>query len=167
MVGTIPFGGWARRNWFLPMFALLLGIEYAFVRSVDWAREPSAEAVVLFDMALFVPALFLLCYRRRLARRALLIRTAALACLGVTIASLLVPPDAQHLVAGLGRARWIGLAMLAFVELWVVALAVRLVFGGASTEEISARSGAPQWIARLMQLEARFWKAVWRLVTGR
>ena len=61
--------GWARRNWFVPLLALLLAIEWAFARTTDWPRDGLAETVVLFDLCLFVPALHFLCYRRTLTRR--------------------------------------------------------------------------------------------------
>lgn len=159
--------GWARRHWFVLLLPLLLAIELAFARSVAWPQERFAEYAILIDLCLFVPVLYLLCYRRQLAPRALLVRTAALALLGVYIASKLVPPEAQTLTADLVWARHAGWLVLALLEIGIVILAVKLVFGGASTEEIAAKSGAPAWVARLMQIEARFWKTVWRLLRGR
>jgi hypothetical protein len=160
--------GWARRNWFLPLLTALLAIEWAFARATDWSADGVAEAVILFDMCLFVPFLYLLCYRRRVARKPLLVRAAALAFLGLYFAAHLIPPQAQHLVAGLGWARLVGWAVLALAELWVVAKVVRLVFGReATTEDVVVQSGAPRWIARIMLIEARFWKALWRLLRRR
>ena len=158
---------WARRNWFVPMLALLLAIEWAFARGVDWRGDRLAEAVILFDLCLFVPALHYLCYRRALAWKPLLIRTAALASLGIYLASWLIPVEAQHLLAGLGWARLAGLAVLAALELWVVVKVVKLVFGGTATEADVVAHGAPPWIARIMLIEARFWKWLWRLLRGR
>lgn len=157
---------WAQRNWFVPVLALLLAIEVAFARTTLWTQDGFAEAVILFDLCLFVPALHFLCYRRVLARRALLIRTAALALGGIYIASLLVPAEAQRLLAELRWARMAGLAIIAAFELWILVLTVKLVFGGAGTDEIAAQSGAPRWAARLMQAEARFWKFLWRMIRG-
>jgi hypothetical protein len=46
--------------------------------------------------------------------------------------------------------------------------ALRLVFSGTATaEEVSERTGAPPLIARLIVIEARFWRALWRLIRGR
>lgn len=161
-------GGWARRNWFVPLLALLIAIEFAFARTTDWSRDGVAEAAILFDMCLFVPALYALCYRRRLALRPLLIRTFALALLGIYIATTLVPPGAQVLIADLAWARTAGWVVLALIELWVMIAVVKLVFGGGATaEQVAERSGAPAWVARLMLLEARFWKALWSFVRGR
>ena len=167
MTDIARLSGWARRNWFLPLLAPLLAIELAFARTTDWPREGFAEAVILFDLCLFIPALCVICYRGKLALRPLLIRTAALALTGLYIASKLVPADAQRLLAGLAWVRPAGWVVIALFEVWVVVLTVKLVFGGASTDEIAAQSGVPPWVARLMQLEARFWKAVWRLLSGR
>lgn len=161
-------GLWARRNWFVPALALLLAVEWAFVRATAWsAGDRIAEAAVLIDLCLFVPLLHFLCYRRRLATRALLIRTAGLAFLGIYLASHLVPAEGQALLPALGWARLVGLAVLALIELWVMFAIVKLLFGGKTTAaEVSAQSGAPEWVARLMLAEARFWKWLWRLIRG-
>jgi hypothetical protein len=167
MVKTDRLSGWARRNWFLPLLAMLLAIEFAFARATDWSRDGLAELVVVFDMCLFVPAIFIVCYRRKMALKPLLIRAAALVLAGIYIASKLVPADAQVLLAELFWARYAGWVVIALFELWVVVATVKLAFGGASARQIAEQSGAPPWIARLMQLEARFWKAVWRFLCGR
>ena len=167
MAAMDDLAGWARRHWFAALLPVLLAVELAFARSVAWGSDGFAEYAILFDLCLFVPALYLLCYRRRLAPRALVIRAGALALLGVYIASRLVPPEAQTLIADLAWARGAGWLVLAALELAVLVWAVKLVFGGASTDEIAAKSGAPLWVARLMQIEARFWKAVWRFLRGR
>jgi len=160
-------GFWVKRNWFVPVLGLLLAIELAFTRSIDWSSPRGPEGAVLFDLCLFIPFLHFLCYRRKLALRPLLIRTFALAFLGIWVASKLVPPEAQSILVELGWARIAGLAVLALIELWLLALALKLVFGGRATAgEISERTGAPQWMARLMLLEARFWKWLWRLIRG-
>jgi hypothetical protein len=159
---------WLRSNWFLPLLAFLLAIELAFTRSIDWSQPHMPEAAVLFDLCLFIPALHFLCYRRKLALKPLLIRTAALAFLGVYIASWLIPREAQSLLAELGWARTAGFVAVALIELRLVFLALKLVFGGRATaDEIAERTGAPPWIARLMLIEARFWKWVWRCIRRR
>lgn len=168
MTGTDLLVGWARRHWFLVLAPLLVAVELAFARGVAWSADPFAEYAILFDLCLFVPALYALCYRRQLATGALVVRTAALFLGGVYLASLLVPPDAQVLLKSLDFLRPAGIAVLALIELKILIEIVRLAFGGTtSAQEISRRSGAPQWVARLMLIEARFWKAVWRLLRGR
>jgi hypothetical protein len=160
---------WAAANWFVPAFALLLGISWLFTRSVDWGRSAAAaEAVTLFDWAVTVPLLYFLCYRRTLKPWIMAVRLLALACLGVWIAGSLVPSAAQILLPHLSWPRTLGLAVLMLVELRLILLALKLAFEGkASAEELADRSGAPPWLARLMLLEARFWRAVWRLISRR
>lgn len=157
-----------RRHWFVPLALLLLAVEAMFVRSVDWSRGGVAEGVVLFDMAVTIPVLYVLCYRHQLPWRALVLRAAALACLGICLASWLVPAPARQLVDELAWLRTAGLVTLALIELRLVVAAIRLVFGGrADVAAMAAKTGAPEWIARLMLLEARLWKALWRWLRGR
>lgn len=160
--------GWLRRNWFVPVALASVAIEIGFTRSTDWSQPRLAEAAVLFDLCLFVPALFLVCYRHGRSAKALALRFVALACLGFYIASWLVPAAAQQLIVDLGWLRIAGMVVLALIELRLLVAAVRMVFrGNVQPEQLAERTGAPLWIARLMALEARFWKAVWRLVRGR
>jgi hypothetical protein len=157
----------ARTHWFVMLLPFLLLVEYGFARSTDWSRPGAAEFAILFDLCLFVPFLYFLCYRGRLATRALLLRSAALLLAGIWLATWLVPPEGRSMLDQLGGFRAIGLVMLAVAELGAMLIVIRLVFSGRSSAEISARSGAPEWVARLMLLEARFWKAVWRLIRRR
>jgi hypothetical protein len=159
---------WLQRNWVVPLFAVAMLVELAFARSVDWASDGIAETVILFDLCVFLPAMHAICYRKSLPLRALIFRTIGLACFGVYLASKLVPAEAQTVLRDLlwvKSAGWLGLAL---VELWLALQIIRLVYGGQhDAEEISRLHGTPEWVARLMLLEARFWKAVWKLLRGR
>lgn len=154
----MTIAGRIRTHWFLALLPALLLVEAGFARSTDWSSDRLAEAAILFDLCVFVPGLHWLAYRRRLALRALAIRTAALSLGGLYVASSLVPAEAQTMVADLLWARDAGWIVLALLELGALVLIVKLVFGGASTDEIAARTGVPHWAARIMQIEARFWK---------
>jgi hypothetical protein len=160
---------WAKANWFLLALPLLLAVSWLFTRSIDWGSSArAAEAVTLFDWTVSIPLLYFLCYRHKVRGKAMAIRLLALACLGVWIASRLVPADAQALLPHLGWPRTAGLAVLALIELRLLVLALKLAFSGtASAEELAERSGAPPLLAKLMLLEARFWRAVWRLIRRR
>ena len=165
---TIALHPSLKRHWFVPLALALILVELAFARTTPWPGTGHEEAAILFDMCLFVPLLHALCYRRILPLRALLIRTAALSLAGLYLASLLVPAEAQRWIDDLGALRLAGLAVLALIELWVLVEVVKILFGREpSVERIVARSGAPAWVARLMLLEARFWKWVWRRLRGR
>jgi hypothetical protein len=160
---------WAAGNWFLLVLPLLLGVSWLFTRSIDWqASARTGEAVTLLDWMVSIPLLYFLCYRHTVQGRAMAIRLLALACLGVWIASRLVPAEAQDLLPHLSWPRMAGLAVLALIELRLLVLALKLAFSGkASAEELAERTGAPPLLAKLMLLEARFWRAVWRLIRRR
>ena len=166
---TASIGRWTKANWFAAALPVLLLIEFAFSRMPEARAAPTLlEATVLFDLCVFVPGLFLLCYRRRLGRKALAVRVLGLACFGILLASWMVPAGAQTLIPHLRWPRMVGMAVLAIVELKLLVEVLKLVFGGAdTTEAIAERSGLPPALVKLMALEARFWKAVWRTLRGR
>jgi hypothetical protein len=165
---TAQVQSWLRWNWFVVLAPILLLIEWLVVRSSAGAMGSMVEAIVLFDLCLFIPLLYVLCYRSQLPLKHLLLRVLGLVCLGVYIASYIVPEAAQQVVPKLSWARTAGLAVLALVELALLLTVLRLVWGrDASAEQVQAASGAPAWVARLMVVEARFWRAVWRLIRRR
>jgi hypothetical protein len=119
-------------------------------------------------VAVPVLLLYVLCYRNKVARGQLVLRAVALACLGIYAATYLVPEPVQAILPQLGVLRIAGLAVLMLIELRLLIAAIRIVWGrDGSVEQVQAASGAPAWIARLMVMEARFWKRLWRLIRRR
>ena len=158
---------WARRNWFFMAFAGVLAGSYGFARSSAYLAQ-GGEAAIVADLCLTVPLLFCWCYWGQLPRRQLAIRAAALACLGVWVAARIIPAADQMILPHLSWARTVGTVVLALIELWVMVAVLRIAFSGSATaEEVSARSGAPPIVARLMLLEVRFWRWVWNLLRSR
>jgi len=158
----------ARRHLFLILFGLALALELLFARSTDWDAGGFEEKVILFDLCLFLPALHVAFYRRRLPLRTLVVRTVGLSLLGFYIASCLVPAEAQQLIADWSGARSAGLVVLALIELRLMIEVMKIVWGGKpSADEVAAKLGAPAWTARLMIAEVNFWKWVWRRIRGR
>ena len=154
-------------HWFVPVFALILGALWLAARD-SMFMAGGGEAAILADLCLTAPILYVLCYRRRLPALQLGIRALALACLGIWIGSWIVPESDQSLLTRLAPLRAAGLLVLALIELRLLVAMVRLVFGPeTSSDEVSRATGAPPFLARLMLLEARFWKAVWRLIRRR
>lgn len=159
---------WAAGNWFVLLLPFLLLASFLFTRTVEWQGEARiAEAVMIFDWCVSVPLLFFLCYRKTMPLGQMLVRLAALTCLGVWIAARLVPPDFQSLLPQLGWARMAGLAVLVLIELRLMVAAFRLVFSNTATADDLTGAGIPPFIARLMLTEARFWRAVWKLLRRR
>jgi hypothetical protein len=157
-------GRWSAANWFLPAAAVLLTIALVIARATPWASQGAAmEAVFLFDVCITLPLLYALCYARTLPPWQLALRMLGVACLGIFLLDYMVPPEARRLLPAFHWARSIGLLLLVLFELRLVVAGIRLVFRPGTTEEqLSASTGAPPFIARLMLLEARFWQAVWR-----
>ena len=160
---------WARRNWFVLALPILLLIAFQFAATIDWQRDGrTAERVILFDACVSLPLLYFLCYRKTVAARQMALRLIGLACLGVWFATWLVPEAAQSLLVKFGWARMAAIAILAVVELRLIVAAMRMAFSGkASAAQLAKVSGAPPWIAKLMLLEANFWRTVWRFIRGR
>ena len=157
---------WASRNWFVLALPLLMLASLQLATSVDWRTEGRmAEAVTLFDWCVSVPLLYYLCYRNQLSTRQLALRLLALACFGLWFATWLVPEPSQSLLPHLGWARMAGIAIIAAVEIRLVVAAIRIAFSrNATIEQLTLASGAPPLIAKLLLLEARFWRAVWRFI---
>ena len=158
---------WTGRNWFYMAFVAVVAGSYGFARSNIFLAE-GGEIAILADLCLTVPLLYCWCYWNRLPRRQVAIRAAALACLGVWVGGYLIPAADQTILPHLSWARTLGIAVLALIEVQVLVAVVRLAFSGTATaEEISARSGAPPMVAKLMLIEARFWRWIWTLLRRR
>lgn len=154
-------------HWFVPALVLILGVLWLMSRDPMFMAE-GGETAILADLCLTVPLLYVLCYRRRHSALQLGMRALGLACLGIWLGSWIIPASDQSVLTRLGPLRVAGLIVLALVELRLLVAMVRLVFGSeASADEVSRATGAPPFVAKLMLLEARFWKAVWRLIRRR
>lgn len=158
-----------RRHWFVLLLLLLASASYGFTTSIDWQLDGRvAEMVLLFDVCVSLPSLYFLCYRGTLTSKQMALRLLGLACLGIWFVSWLVPESAQSMISQFGWLRSVGIAILVVIELRVITGAIKMAFSGkASADELASASGAPPWIARLMLLEARFWRWLWRRISGR
>ena len=163
-----------KRHWFWPAaFAVVL--TNAFTILVDgWHAPQLKEFGVLFDFAVLIPLLYWFCYRR--SGKKTIIRTIGLACLGVLIASVLVPDIHHSLIHQIGWVRYLGLAVLVLIQIHLSIEIWRAAFRSDSAEvsqavdEQAERQGVPPWVARLMAAEARFFKKLWqflRRIVGR
>lgn len=159
---------WLKAHWFAMAVLPLLLLEWLVMRRFGMEMGPVAESIALFDLCIFMPLLYFLCYGRSLPLKQLVLRMLGLVCLGVYLASYIVPAALQQILPQLEPVRMAGLAVLMLVELRLLILATRVVWKkGANVAEVQAASGAPAWIAKLMLVEARFWQAVWRLIRHR
>jgi len=121
------------------------------------------ELAVLFDVLVTLPLLFALCYRRTLTSKNLIIRIIALQCLGIWLATKLVPIESQMVLPQLAWLRYAGLAVLVLIEVRIIAALFKILFkpdtGLKQLEEI----GMPPLLVKLALLEMRFWRWVFSI----
>ncbi len=151
-------------HWFPIVAAAALGLIWLLARDPMFMKS-GGEAAILADLCITMPVLYALCYRRTLSPPGLALRVTAIACSGVCLAAWIIPADHRQLLPALEPVRLVGIAVIAVIEVRLILTAVRLTFSGQTNEEdLARRTNTPVWIARLMLLEARFWKAVWRFI---
>lgn len=158
-------GQFARRHWFYLLLPIWIATAFAVAATDPWVRQPDvSEKIALFDWCVFMPALYLVCYRR-MPRRALALRTMALACGGMWIAGRLVPDRTVPHYSGWLRP--VGALMLLALEGTALLAVLRNVFGREPDPMELEKQGLPPIVARMMLAEARFWRRVWTILRGR
>ena len=158
----------AGRHWFYLLLLFAAIIAFPFRAAMDWRHDAAlGEAAVLFDWCVFLPAMFLLCYRRTMPPRALALRLVGLICGGLWVAALIVPDGSERMIGSVAWLRYPGLALLLVMEAFALVAMLRLTFGGDPDPAALQRLGVPAPVARLMLLEARFWRWAWRSLRGR
>lgn len=157
----------AQRHWFYLVLPALLGAALNFRAAHPWGDQPTfGEAVTLFDWCLFVPFLYVICYRD-LPRRALVVRAVALMCGGIWVAGKIVPDSAEAILTRWGWLRAVGMVLLVLAEGAALIAAVRIAFGSAPDPRELENKGMPPLLVKLMLAEARFWRWVWARLLGK
>jgi len=150
---------------FLLALPLAVAIEWAFAASLDWTAYPRSEWVALVDLCVFMPLLYLFAFSSTLPRRAHLLRTAGVAGIGLFAAGFMVPDTNQLVITELSSLRNALLVAILAFEGWVMWKVIGAVYRrGADAQTLERDFAMPQWIAKLMIIEAKFWKALWSLV---
>lgn len=155
-----------REKWFF-IIALPLAIatEWAFARTLDWTAYPRSEWVALFDLCIFMPALYWAAFSSDLSRKARLLRSLGIAGIGLFTASFIVPEPNQFIIGELSAARKFAMVVIVAFEGWVLWKVIGAVYRqNADAKTLERDFAMPEWVARLMVLEAKFWKAVWQFL---
>lgn len=154
-----PLGMTARLkdNWFWPLAIILWAFVMLISRTVPTQKLDGWEMAVIFDVLVTLPALFALCYRTKLTRGKLVLRILALQCLGIWLATKIVPFETQILLPQLSWLRYVGLSVLVFIELRIVLAMFKVIFKAETTTTQLEDFGMPPFLAKLALLEARFW----------
>lgn len=157
---------WLKAHWFIFAAAVIVAANVLGLPGIRVDLPRLAEPAALFDLAVLVPALYWLSYRRR--RKDAGLRALALSCLGIWAVSRMIPQSEQVLVNYLAPLRWAGLAVLVAIELKIVLALYKYVFSGATREaaaaQIQSQADLPVWLSRLLAAEAVFWRRVWQFV---
>ncbi|MCC5611673.1 hypothetical protein LC612_34315 [Nostoc sp. CHAB 5834] len=149
-----------KENWFWPLAAALWAIAFLGSRNVPTPKLAGWEIAVIVDVMVTMPALFALCYRTKFTWQKMAIRILALQCLGIWLATKIVPVETQKILLQLSWLRYVGLAVLVMIELRIMAALFRLVFKADTSSKDLEQIGMPPILARVMLLEARFWRWV-------
>ena len=158
---TRPSAKW----FFLTLLPLAILIEGVFTATLDWSAYPRSEWVVLVDLCVIMPLLYFVAFSSGASLKTRILHALAIAGLGLLAAKMMVPEANQFLIGQLSQMRAalfvVILAFEAFV-IWKVLSA--LYTKNADAKEIERGFAVPPFIAKLLVLEAKFWKAVWSLI---
>ncbi|MBB5728930.1 hypothetical protein [Sphingomonas prati] len=157
----------SRDNWFYAILPVLFAAALNFRATHPWDDQPQfGEAVTLFDWCIFVPFIYVACYRN-MPRRALAIRALAIACGGIWIAGKIVPDPAETILTQWSWLRGVGIAVLVLAESAALIAVLRIAFGSAPDATELERQGMPPLLARMILAEARLWRWVWDRLRGK
>lgn len=150
---------------FLIALPIAVAMEWAFARTLDWQAYPRSEWVALFDLCIFMPLLYLIAFSSSLSRKARLLRTAGIAGLGLFAARFIVPDANQFVLGELSILRNTLLLFVLLFEGWLVwKIAAAVYRKNANAKQLENEFAMPEFIAKLMVMEANFWKAVWKFL---
>jgi hypothetical protein len=155
-----------REKWFfLIALPLAVAIEWAFARSLDWSAYPRSEWVALFDLCIFMPLLYLAAFSSELARKAHLLRALGIAGIGLFASNFVVPGPNQYIIGELSALRNAAMIGILAFEGWLLWKVIGAVYRqNADAKTLEREFAMPEWIAKMMVLEAQFWKAVWQFL---
>ena len=105
--------------------------------------------------------------RSRVNLRVAILRSVAIGAAGISFAAWLMPEGTAQVLSYLSWLRWTAFPLVIAIELVAFAALMRYLFGSEPQEADLVGQGIPPVVAKLMLMEARFWKAVFRFMTGK
>jgi len=155
-----------RNHWFWPLAFAICTINALVIFLDGWQAPQIKEIGVLFDLAVIIPVLYLMCYWRN--GKKVLIKATALACLGIWMAGHIVPNEHHAILNEVGLLRYIGLAVLVVIQVRIGIEIFRLAFSSktdiesnSAVKQKAEEEGIPLWVANLMAWESRMWRKAW------
>ena len=139
---------------------------YSYVGVTFVSSEMSSfrldESTALLLIIVIPVSLTLATSRRPMTLKNQGLRSLAIIFFGILFLSWIMPIEEQFLLPKLMVFRVGGISVVLVIEFFFLLGILKLLFSqNMSPEEVSQKSGAPLPIAKLMTLEARFWKWLW------
>ncbi len=153
-----------KQNWFWPIAIFLWATAWILARQMAQDIPANYEYALLFDVFITMPVLLWLCYRSQLTKKALILRVVGVVSLGIWLASRMIEPERQTILPLLNALRDIGLGVVIAIELWLLVSILKIVFKKGTTSQVLVDQGVPKFMAKLMLIEARFWRWVFNLI---
>lgn len=151
--------------WLLP--PLLLSAWQLSTLPDTLANPLLTERIYLFDFGLFLPTLYFIYLRSRVALKAAIIRSLALAGAGIAFAAWLMPDGTGQVLPFLSWLRWTALPLIILLEVGAFIALVRYLYGTDPQKDELVAQGIPPLVVKAMLMEARFWKRVYALMRGK
>lgn len=157
-----------RGYWFYWLLVPCLIAAWQLSLTAEALADPlTLERVYLIDCALLLPILYFLYLRSRATLKAALFRSLALGAAALSYAAWLMPEGAGQVLPYLSWLRWTALPLIIAIELVAFVALMRYIYGSEPKEEELVNQGIPPLVVKLLLMEARFWKRVFRLITGK
>lgn len=161
---------WSKKNWFFVILPIIFFADYLTAKLPVEIDPRLNEVSILFDLALLLPVLYAICYREM--GRKIIVRTIGIMCLGIWLAGHLIPAEEQVVYLYFTWLRYAGFGFLILLEIKMTVLVFKLLYGReqnhdkTSIKKLSNELNVPVWAAKLMMLEAAFWKRPWKMLAN-
>lgn len=149
-----------KENWFWPLAIALMALAWAMAQLFPTEPNNLWEYAVVFDVMVTLRILFFICYRNKNSLKVNLIGIVALQCSGIWLATKIVPVESQNILPYLSWLRILGFVFILALEVGVVIALIKIVFRTDTTAKQVEQLGVPPVVAKLLLMEARFWRWV-------
>ena len=153
-----------KANWFIPAASIVILGNAAFLYIDGLQPIRWTEIGLLFDLAILIPTMYLICYRRQ--GRKNIIKAIGLACLGIWIVSKIIPEQDHLILERVAILRNLGLGVLFLIELRIMIAILKTIFSSEDDFEKNrdiaiSEADMPIWISKVIAWEANIWRKVW------
>ena len=152
-----------KENWFWPLAITLMASAWVIGKFSNIAPNSSWEYAVVFDVLFTLPVLYFICYRKKSSLKHNILRIVALQCSGIWLATKIVPIENQFILPHLSWLRIAGLVVLFALEAWIMLALIKIVYRADTTNAQVEELGVPPFVAKLLLMEARFWRRVFSI----